>query len=225
VRALAIETATTGCAVGLMDGDQLVERVLDTERRHTEVLSGGIADLLADHGLKVGDLDVVVVDRGPGLFTGLRVGIATAQSLAYALGLGLTSVTSLETLAQEAFDDGVRGTYEAVVDARRGEVFVQTFALNAGIEPVDQPQVTTPSAVTDELRASGEAVTLGGDGVVRYAALFSNTPTLTLRTQTIPSPSSALRRGAYRRNESSISPLYLRDADAVANFTTRDVAR
>ncbi len=93
---LAIETATTACAIGVRARDTVVVRVLDEQRRHTEFLAPGIDALLAEVGLGPRDLDRIVVDRGPGLYTGLRVGLATAGALAQALGCDLVGVTSLE---------------------------------------------------------------------------------------------------------------------------------
>ncbi len=81
--------------------------------------------MLEEIQLKPRDVDRVVVDRGPGLFTGLRVGIATAIAFSQALGCDLVGVTSLEMLAGGAFEVGVRGTVVACVDGRRGEIFAQ----------------------------------------------------------------------------------------------------
>ena len=93
---LAIETATQACAVGVRtSAGHEVARVLDVERRHTEVLVAGMSALLEECGLLPRDVECVVVDIGPGLFTGLRVGIATAIGFAEGLGCGLVGVTSL----------------------------------------------------------------------------------------------------------------------------------
>ena len=128
VNVLAIETATTACAIGLRTNDGVeVTRVLDQDRRHTEVLVAGIEAVLHERDVTVRDIERVVVDIGPGLFTGLRVGIATAIGLAEGVGIGLVGVTSLELLAHGAFAQGARGTLVSCVDGRRGEVFIQTF--------------------------------------------------------------------------------------------------
>ena len=222
MKALAIETATTACAIGVLLDDGFVEeRVLDRDRRHTEVLTAGIARVLLEHDLEVRDLDVIVVDRGPGLFTGLRVGIATAQSLANAVGIGLVGVTSLEVLAHRAYEAGVRGRFVGLVDGRRGEVFVQSFDLVDGSDAVDEPRVMTPADVVASWGATVE-VTFGGDGATRYRDIFSGVKNVTIGDFDIPSPASALALGAHRRASDAVPALYLRDADAVANFTTRE---
>ncbi len=141
---LAIETATPACAVGVRtDSGVEVTRVVDDGRRHTEALTGAMATLLAEVELTPRDIDRVVIDRGPGLFTGLRVGIATAIGFSQALGCELVGVTSLEMLADGAFDGGVRGRLVACVDGRRGEIFVQTFLLDEDVTTLDDARVTT----------------------------------------------------------------------------------
>lgn len=219
---LAIETATTACAIGLLDADgTTTECVLDESRRHTEVLVPGIDSLLRGRGITPRDLDRVVVDRGPGLFTGLRVGIATASSLAQALGCALVSATSLELLAHGARALGVRGTTLCAVDGRRGEVFTQTFRVDGAVVAVDRPFVAQPRDIIEEWRRRGEPVTLVGDGVVRYASEFSLLPGATLLSTSVPSVAAALDLARTRAVEAAVAPLYLREADAVANFSTR----
>jgi tRNA threonylcarbamoyl adenosine modification protein YeaZ len=219
---LAIETATVVCAVGVrIEGDDVVERarVLDRGRRHTEVLTAGIRALLAECGLTSADLDLVVVDRGPGLFTGLRVGIATAQALASGLGADLAGVSSLEVLAHAARDSGVDGDVVAVVDARRGEVFAQRFTLTTEVAARGDMQVTSPAALAEDLAIASAAIT--GDGALRYADLLGPVARDLLALD-VPPVSVLARLGASAPRSRTVAPIYLREADAVANFTTRD---
>lgn len=218
---LAIETATTACAIGLAtsSGERL-SLVVDDDRHHTESLVPGIRELLASVGLAAKSLDRVVVDRGPGLYTGLRVGLATAVGLALAANCDLVGVTSLELLAAGALRAGVRGPLIAAVDGRRGEVFVQSFQLDDTLRPTNEPSVERP----DELiaRWTSSDVTVTGDGVTRYRALFDSLAAVTVFDQPVPPPLEALVIGATREPESDIVPLYLREPDAVANFSTRE---
>ena len=221
---LVIETATRACAVALaVDDAAPVTALLDEDRRHTEVLVEGIAALLASAGLRARDLDRVVVDRGPGLFTGLRVGVATANALAQAVGCELVAVSSLELLAQGARAQGVRGTLVSGVDARRGEVFTQTFRLDDdGVQARGEPAVTRARAVAIEWATSGAPVTFTGDGVARYLEDLAAVPQGVILEQRVPPPASGVALAATREPVDVVRPLYLRDADAVANFTTRD---
>lgn len=216
---LAIETATPACAVGLATADREITAVLDDARHHTESLVPGLAEVLARAGLTARDVDRVVVDRGPGLFTGLRVGVATALGLCLATGAELVGVTSLELLAQGARRAGVRGALVACVDGRRGEVFVQAFDLDDEVRARDEPAVATPAAVAE--RWAGRGVTLTGDGVTRYEEVLLRSEGVVVFDQRVPPPREALALGATRAPSATLTPLYLREADAVANFATR----
>lgn len=219
---LAIETATTACALGLRTHDGFeVGWVVDEDRRHTEALTPSIARLLRESNLRVRDLDRVVVDRGPGLFTGLRVGLATALGLSEAIGCPLVGVTSLELLAYGCHESGARGTLVCAVDGRRGEVFIQTFRLEDSVVEVSAPTVARPRDVVIEWATNGAPVTFTGDGVERYLRDFAAVPNGTVDGQTVPSVAAALSIGSLRDPVAHVDPLYLREADAVANFSTR----
>jgi tRNA threonylcarbamoyl adenosine modification protein YeaZ len=223
VNILAIETATPACAIALRtSGGEELSFVVDGDRHHTEALTPGIRDLLVQAGLTPKAIDRVVVDRGPGLFTGLRVGIATAIGFALGASADLVGVTSLELLAHGAWRAGVRGTLVSAVDGRRGEVFVQTFDLDDDVAPVSEPTVSQPQSVVDEWSKRGDAGTFTGDGVARYEALFRSLATGSVFDQRVPPALEALDLGARRLADAQVVPLYLREADAVANFTTRE---
>ena len=219
---LAIETATPACAMGLLTSEGVeLSLVVDDERHHTEALTPGIRELLERVALPARSIDRVVVDRGPGLFTGLRVGIATAIGFALGASAQLVGVTSLELLAHGAHSAGIRGTLVSCVDGRRGEVFIQTFSLDDDVVARDEPSVAVPAKVVAAWTRSAESLTFTGDGVARYEEEFHAVANATLYEQLVPPPIEALRLGATRPAESEIVPLYLRESDAVANFSTR----
>ena len=216
---LAIETATTGCAIGLRTAEGEFAATLDLSRRHTEVLTDGIAALLAAHGCTPRDLSRIVVDRGPGLFTGLRVGLATAMALGQALGVDVVGVTSLEVTAQQAYDEGYRGELVALIDGRRGECFGQRFTVNDdGARPLDDARV---APAREWWGALTTPCLVAGDGAVRYRDDLGAIAGVTLSAWDVPDPLSAIRLGATRPVV-ALTPLYLREADAVANFSTRE---
>jgi tRNA threonylcarbamoyladenosine biosynthesis protein TsaB len=223
VNIVAIETATSACAMALRTSDG-AERSLTVadERHHTEALTPGLQELLSDARLRAQDIDRVVVDRGPGLFTGLRVGLATAIGLALGANAELVGVTSLEVLAHGAKSAGVRGVVLCAVDARRGEIFVQSFNLDDEVVALDEPFVSAPQLVIDAWSERSTPVTMTGDGIARYHAAFRAMSMGTFFDQLLPSPMEALRLGATRSAEDEVTPLYLREADAVANFSTRE---
>ncbi|HEY1761476.1 MAG TPA: tRNA (adenosine(37)-N6)-threonylcarbamoyltransferase complex dimerization subunit type 1 TsaB [Acidimicrobiales bacterium] len=219
---LAIETATTACAIGLATSNgQRRSAVVSDDRHHTESLIPGIQELLASVGVSAQSLDRIVVDRGPGLYTGLRVGLATAVGLALAASCELVGVTSLEVLAAGAHRAGVRGTLLVAVDGRRGEVFAQSFQLDDVVTLTSEPSVERPVDVISRWASKGD-VTVTGDGATRYRAEFGSLSTVMIFDQLVPPPLEALAIGATREPERDIVPLYLREPDAVANFSTRE---
>lgn len=220
---VAIETATPACALGVRTSAGVeFTRVVDDGRRHTEALTGALRQLLEEIQLQPRDVDRVVVDRGPGLFTGLRVGIATAIAFSQALGCDLVGVTSLEMLAGGAFEVGVRGTVVACVDGRRGEIFAQGFLLDDEVRALDEARVTTAVAEASAWLAKGSPTTFTGDGVQRYRPEFAVDPLFTIFDEAVPSVRAGIELGLVRSPEEFVTPLYLREADAVANFTTRE---
>jgi tRNA threonylcarbamoyl adenosine modification protein YeaZ len=218
---IAIETATPACAMALRTSDG-TERslIVADERHHTEALTPGLRELLNDANLVAKDIDRIVVDRGPGLFTGLRVGLATAVGLALGANAELVGVTSLEILAHGAQSAGVRGVVLCAVDARRGELFVQSFTLDDGVAALDDSSVSRPEDVV--IAWSKRPATFTGDGVARYDEAFRTVRDGSFFEQLVPSPLEALRLGAGRAVDDEVTPLYLREADAVANFSTRE---
>ena len=125
---LAVETATTAVAVALHDGVSVIaELTVAQGRRHAETLVPAIGFLCAQVQGSVNDVTAVAVDVGPGLFTGLRVGVTTAKTLAMALGVPLFGETSLSLLARQGGRPGER--VAAVIDARRKELYAAVYDL------------------------------------------------------------------------------------------------
>jgi tRNA threonylcarbamoyladenosine biosynthesis protein TsaB len=153
VKLLAIDTATpcASCALWADDGPVAASMVV-AGQRHAEVLMPAIDELCRRAGWSVSDLDGVAVDIGPGLFTGLRVGLATASAIARARGIPAAGVTSLEALAHP--HRRRPGTLVPVVDARRGEVYRAVFRSDgAAMKEVLPPALATPEKLADELAA------------------------------------------------------------------------
>ncbi len=168
MKLLAIETATrlVGCALWDDDGP-IASNLLVAGQRHVEVLMPAIDELCRQAGISVADLDGVAVDVGPGLFTGLRVGLATATTIATARSIPAVGVTSLEALAHP--HRRRQGLLAAVVDARRGEVYWALFEGDGQrLKELRAPAVAAPQDAAHEI-ANVLAV---GDGAVRYREIF-----------------------------------------------------
>ena len=132
---LALDTATETGSLALVAGDQvLMEYSLESPNAYLTCLMPGVAAILRNTGQEIADLDAVAVSTGPGNFTGLRIGLATAKTLAWSLKCPLVPVPTLEVLAaQFPFHPHPVGV---VMDAKRGEVFWGLFRC-----PEDWPQV------------------------------------------------------------------------------------
>lgn len=216
---LAIESATSRCALALgHEQGVLASWSVDGDRRHVETLAPAIAEACRTAGVSLGQLDALAVDVGPGLFTGMRVGIATAQGLALALGVPVHPVLSLDVLAHP-LRHGDRPVV-AVVDARRGEVF---HSQRAAAGPPSPAACSTPLALAAELAALGPCVAVG-DGAARYRPLFEAAGVQVVAA--LPSVEAALELALAARaagepglDPADVQACYLRTPDAKANFT------
>ena len=142
---LALDTATV-VNVGLARGSQvLAEATVADRMAHAEQLMPLVADTLARAGVRVADLDQIVVGLGPGPFTGLRVGVVTAQMLATVVGIPLRGVCSLDVLAAEYATAGAIGEFVVATDARRREVYWAGYAADGN--RLSGPAVDRPDAV------------------------------------------------------------------------------
>jgi tRNA threonylcarbamoyladenosine biosynthesis protein TsaB len=233
VLVLAVESATDTAAVALADEDGPLGSLLVARgRRHTETLAPAIDALCRRLGVALADLDLIAVDVGPGLFTGLRVGLATAKALAFALGLPVATATSLEVLAHALVGSGAPegSLLVPVVDARRSEVFSARFRAGpSGLVETAPPALWSPGALASDLASLTEPLLLAGDGARRYHADFGSLPAATLAGSAYGAPPvAALAELALARGLSGlvhradrILPLYLRPADARINWDQR----
>jgi tRNA threonylcarbamoyladenosine biosynthesis protein TsaB len=233
---VAIETATetVGVAVRTEAGVQ-AELTLTGRRRHVETLTPALEHLLLQLGLVPSDLGVVGVDVGPGLFTGLRVGMAAAKGLAQSLGIGVMGATSLDILTAGAAAAGLRGLVLACVDARRGEVFAAVHEVEAAgrLPAVHAVRLDVGLFAPQDLAAAlgkfaGEPVHAVGDGAVRYADVLGKVPGVDPDAPGLAFPPPAalldlvrarLEAGEPPVEPSAVVPLYMREADAVSNYS------
>ena len=131
-RIILIETSTSLCSTALVEEGRIVcERISDEPRAHASKTALFISDMLSEKGLKVSDCDAVAVSKGPGSYTGLRVGVSTAKGLCFGAGIPMISVGTLDTLVWQALDgnmlpEGCRYIIP-MIDARRMEVYTGIF--------------------------------------------------------------------------------------------------
>jgi tRNA threonylcarbamoyladenosine biosynthesis protein TsaB len=174
---LGMDTATPATAVALLDDARAGEAAY-AERRHdpppgerpghaAQLLALG-GDLLAEAGLRFADVQRIAVGLGPGTFTGLRIGVATARALAQGSGAELVGVSTLRALAAAAEPAAPAGTgVLAVIDARRGEVFAAGWRDGAGV--LEQAALA-PGRLAERVAQEGGAWLAVGDGALRFRA-------------------------------------------------------
>ncbi|WP_432509940.1 tRNA (adenosine(37)-N6)-threonylcarbamoyltransferase complex dimerization subunit type 1 TsaB [Kineococcus sp. SYSU DK001] len=162
---LALDTATDGVAVALHDGERVLRSTrAGTARSHNEVLVPTIAAVLADAGRERTDVTDVAVGVGPGPYTGLRVGIVTARSLALAWGARVHGVCSLDALAAQAAAGGLDGEFLVATDARRREVHTARYRAGAeGVRRTAGPDVGAPAEVRVDVPVVGSGTRLYPD--------------------------------------------------------------
>jgi tRNA threonylcarbamoyladenosine biosynthesis protein TsaB len=228
---LGIESATEVVGAAVSDGERVASLRVSGRRRHAEILAPAVSAVLERVGLQPADLDVLAVDVGPGLFTGLRVGVAMAKGLAQGLGVGVLEVGSLEVLAAGALDAGWPGSVLAVVDARRGEVFAARYRRGPDGDPLEcrAPARHRPEELAT--LAAEESDTLAvGDGARRYADELARVPGVAVAGPRTAAPDpevlvslarSRLAAGSTPVGAEAVLPRYLREADVRINWASR----
>jgi tRNA threonylcarbamoyl adenosine modification protein YeaZ len=194
---LALDTATPAVTAGVVaDGDIVAQRVTFDARAHAEQLTPNVLAALDDAGLRMADLCAVVVGCGPGPFTGLRVGMATAAAYGHALGVPVYGVCSLDAIGGQT-----TGETLVVTDARRREVYWARY--RDGVR-IDGPSVNSPADVDP---AGARAVA----GSPEHAELFG----LPVCEFQYPTPIGLVASVAdWSAKPTALVPLYLRRPDA-----------
>ncbi len=198
---LAFDTATPHVTVALHDGTVVVARWDSAESmKHGEMLAPGIERVLGEAGITADDLTAIAVGIGPGPFTGLRVGLVTARTLAMVQGLPVHGVCTLDVMAAEAIDGG-RTDFAVATDARRKEVYLAEYA--------DGRRISGPEVVRPLEAARTSPVV--GRGALLYPEHFPD-------AVGPEHPSAAVLCDVVSRRRFEVvdpEPLYLRRPDAV----------
>lgn len=140
---LAIDSSTEACSVALLNEENIVKRFEIAPRKHAELLLPMVDSVLKEGDIALNQLDAVACCVGPGAFTGLRIAISVAQGLAYAANLPCIAISSLQTLAAEAFSQSERSICLSSIDARMQEVYFAGFKRGAN----DLPEEIHPQQV------------------------------------------------------------------------------
>ncbi len=161
---LAVDTATPAVTVALHDGDSVIAEAGQVDaRRHGELLLPTVDRVLAEAGLKLDAVTAVVVGVGPGPYTGLRVGLATAETFGLVLGVPVHGLCTLDGLA---YASGLTGPFAVATDARRKEVYWARYA--DARTRISEPAVDRPADIAEELAD----LPVVGSGALLYPGAF-----------------------------------------------------
>lgn len=230
---LGIETATSQVSVAI-GGHEGVLGMFEVARgrRHAETLTPAIEFLCRQADIEIGEFGAIAVDVGPGLFTGMRVGLAAAKAIAQALRVPMIGISSLDLLAFPLrYSDR---TLAAVIDARKGELFYAFYRpVPNGVQRVTEPRVGRVDDLVGDIVARGQTVLCVGDGALRYREEIDTAQRCAFAEQFLSYPSAApLVQLAHAKalredwvNSWEIQPMYLRPPDAQINWATRESAR
>ncbi|WP_298580626.1 tRNA (adenosine(37)-N6)-threonylcarbamoyltransferase complex dimerization subunit type 1 TsaB, partial [uncultured Olegusella sp.] len=180
---LALDTSTDmlACAVGRIQGSQ-VELLTSSDhlcRRKANVeLVTTCEETLAQAGLSMEDLDAVLVGRGPGSFTGVRIGIATGKGIACGANLALYGASALDAVAWSMWKQGTRGKIAVAADAMRGEVYPGIYVLDeAGVHRTFETETVMKAAACAQAwgaREDRDELLVVGGGLVKHRAVFES---------------------------------------------------
>ena len=230
---LGIETATQQVSVAI-GGHEGVLGMFEVSRgrRHAETLIPAVEFLCAQADVQIDEFGAIAVDIGPGLFTGMRVGLAAGKAMAQALRIPMIGISSLDLLAFPLRH--ADRTIAAVIDARKGELFYAFYKpVPGGVQRVTEPVVGRAADLAADLMARGQNVVCVGDGALRYREEIAGGAACDFAEQFLAHPAAApLVQLAHARalreewvNPWEIQPLYLRAPDAQINWSTRESAR
>ena len=229
MRVLALDTTTRAGSAALVDDDRVVdERSGDGSRTHAVRMPGEIVTIAGENQWPLSAIDLFAVASGPGSFTGLRIGIATIQGLAFVHGRRVVAVPALDALAHAASRDLPAGTLVAAwMDAHRHDVFAALYEVNeappfsrARLTEVEGPTVGSPASTLARWRtlARGLPAVIVGDGAALYTAEIAQDSPASRVVAPLQLAGAigllAVARAGEALEPSAVRPLYVRRPDA-----------
>jgi len=211
---LCIETATTNCSVAIAVDGKIIALEEDNNHQysHAEKLHLFIDEVLAKSGTLKSSLQAIAVSKGPGSYTGLRIGVSAAKGLCFAMDIPLISIPTLEALAHQAVIEN--GLIIPMLDARRLEVYAAVFSSENDQIRETKAEVLDKNSYYDYLKINN--VCFIGDGVEKFKALCKHKNAIFMEGK-LPSAKQmgALAEIKYRKNDfedvAYFEPYYLKD--------------
>lgn len=223
MKTLAIDTSTYTLSIGLADGDViLAEQVTNVKKNHSIRVMPAIQTLMNEADIKPEDLEKIIVTNGPGSYTGVRIGVTIAKTLAWTLNIPLAAVSGLASLAASA--PLVEGLVSPVFDARRERIFTGLYRLsNGAVQPVLEDRNVSVAEWCTELLLQKEPVLFVGQESKIYekviAEQMGEQAVFAGRAVPYTRPAALLTLGAaVESNPTEVVPNYARLAEAEAKW-------
>ncbi len=224
MKILAIDTATEACSAALLWNDEILVQEQIAPQAHTRLILPMVQAVLSEAQASLNQLDAIAFGRGPGSFTGVRIGIGAAQGLAYGAGVPLIAVSTLQMLAQGLYRRKQVETVVAAIDARMNEIYLGAYALqNKIMSPIiDEVVIHPQDAVSYLASVQSECIQAGatGTGFTAYNELVvqlqlqssseSEADNLPWAQDMLPAAQLAFANQEYC-DPAEATPVYLRD--------------
>lgn len=228
---LALDTSTENCSVALLTDNNLYTRCALAPRDHTKLVLPMVDEVLREAGLKLADVDALAFGRGPGSFTGVRIGIGIAQGLAFGADLPMIGISTLAAMAQATYRQHGAERAVCAIDARMSEVYWGQYLRqeNGDWQLVGEECVIPPAELAEQIAADGERWAQAGTGWGAYSEQLAALKLATEPTDVLyPSAEDIVFLARYRWQAGETvsaeesSPVYLRDKVAWKKLPGRE---
>lgn len=227
MRILGIDTSTMAASVAVIEDNQLVcEYTINTKKTHSQKLMPMIENMLKESDLNINDIDLIGICVGPGSFTGLRIGMATAKAIAHVNNIPIVGVTSLEMLAanMNLCDKKIC----SILDAQRNQVYTAKFEyIGNRLVQINDTDVLEIDKLINEISSSEDDYILIGEAVYKYEEKLKD-----IENISIPSPSHNVTKASslcsialekYNQGENiescyTVNPMYIRKSQAEVQY-------
>lgn len=219
MKILSIDTSSNICTVAVLDDTNLLaQKTLDDTKNHSEKIMPVIADTLESAKLTLNDIDLIISDKGPGSFTGIRIGTATIMAFTDSLEIETIGISSLEALAYNERNCNYAKYICSLIDAKNDNAYFAIYSINnSNITLVKEPDCENINNIID-IVANYKDVVFVGDGAIAYSELLKNNlqDCKISSSNTLSSYSLGLAGlNAFNSNrKDDILPLYLRKPQA-----------
>ena len=213
---LGLETSTKICSVSISDGDQLLAlKEAGGQYSHSEKLTLFIQDVLAEVKIELNDIDAIAVSKGPGSYTGLRIGVSVAKGLCYALNKPLIAVDTLQAMALGMSKQEQADIYCSMIDARRMEVYTALYDSNNSVVVPVSAKIIDENSFSDVLK--DKRVIFFGDGSDKCKELLSTNENAFFSEEGLPSAQfvNQIAQEKFKKDQyedvAYFEPFYLKD--------------